>query len=128
MVVKTFSHAPHNKSFLYGFLSFVLGLTRTQKLQPCLVPTLVLLLFPFCQQRECLSTSNTFSSFFSSFFPSPPLAFSLSLRHLTFLLRRRHLEMLYDTTHAHTYRKFICLATDKQIPPWGIGVGQNALQ
>lgn len=127
--MKAFLHAPHNKSFLYGFLSFVLHLTGTRKLQPCLVPALVFLLFPFCRQRECLSTSNTFSSFFSSFFPSLHcLFFSLSLLHLTFLLRRCHLEMLYDTTHAHTYRKFICLAEDKLIPPWGSGVGQNALQ
>ena len=75
MVMKAFLHAPHNKSFLYGLLSFVLGLSRTRKVQSRLVTTLIFLLLPFCQQRECLSTPNTISSFFSSFFPLHRLFF-----------------------------------------------------
>lgn len=76
IVTKAFLHAPHNKSFLYSFLSFVLHLTGTRKLQHCLVPTLMFLLFPFCRQRECKSTSNAFFLVFQPLFSrSPPLVF-----------------------------------------------------
>ena len=83
IVTKAFLHAPHNKSFLYSFLSFVLHLTGTRKLQHCLVPTLMFLLFPFCQQRECMSTSNAFFLVFQLLFSrSPPLVFFLSALYI----------------------------------------------
>ena len=41
--------------------------------------------------------------------------FSYSFTHFTLLLWRRYVGMIFDTSHAHTYRKFISLATGKQI-------------
>ena len=41
--------------------------------------------------------------------------FSYSFTHFTLLLWRRYVGMIFDISHAHTYRKFISLATGKQI-------------
>ena len=70
--------------------------------------------------------SQHLSLVFQLLFPSfHRLFFSLGFWHLTLLFWRRHLGTICDTALAQIYRKFISLATDKQIRPWGDGVGQK---